>query len=101
MAIHGSVATPRRAETVPPVALGRGGCPEGSGGPLGTIWEVWGSPSWSLVGPQKKLFILKKGSTYLFEAHQPQIWKQVLSLRSVGSLQQAILESLQSLKATY
>ena len=61
-----------------PGVSGPRGCPEGSGGPLGTIWEVWGPPSWSLVGPQKKLFILKKGSTYLFEAHQPQIWKHIL-----------------------
>ena len=78
MAIHGSVGTPRRAGMVPPMALGRGGCPEGSGGPGGTIWEAWGPPIWPLAGPSKKHFFCKKQLRNLFEAHQPQIWKHVL-----------------------
>ena len=44
-AIRDPRATPGQAGMARPVALGRGGCPEGSGGTGGAIWEACPSPS--------------------------------------------------------
>ena len=55
-AVDWSAATPGRPDSVPPMALGRGGCLEGSGGPEGTIWEAYGTSRWPLAGPFKNLF---------------------------------------------